>query len=536
MLGCIKVVLIILLLISLVMTSCEAAPHLETTLEELTATQEVETVEAPISPPETPAHVLSTALPTITVNEPTDEVAAPTPGGAIPTVDVFEAPREFRGLAHPENLTAGDPYAPELGNSGYDVIQYILNLALDPGQAYFEGTAVITAVSTMDGLEQISLDFIGFEISEVLVEGQPATYTRLDTKLLVDLPDLLNTSDPISVSVSYSGEPTAEPTPYLPGATHLGMRYTDPNTMFVVAEPDGARYWFPNNDHPRDKAHYRFELTVPAGLTGIANGRLVEHIDDYTHPFAENDHGELYVWEHQHPMASAFATVVVGDYRRLEGMSPAGVPIRHYVFSHSQVDETWLNTTVGEMIDWMGELFGQYPFEEFGYVSVPASLGFLLETQTMVIMTEGALHEEGGLMHELAHMWFGNWVSLDSWGEMWRSEGFATYLTEMWFARHNPDSLDQRMAQIEEIVRNAGSSHPLRDPPPELLFGLDVYLKGALMAHALRQEIGEEAFFSGLRRYFELYGGSTASDADFQAVLEQTAGISLDQFFSHWLE
>jgi len=139
-------------------------------------------------------------------------------------------------------------------------------------------------------------------------------------------------------------------------------------------------------------------------------------------------------------------------------------------------------------------------------------------------------------VHEMAHMWFGDWVSLDSWSEIWRSEGFATYAHLLWTARDQPDQFEQTMGGIEEFTTAKPSGYPLNYPPREEMFGSDSYFKGAVVAYALREKVGDQAFYSGLRNYFKLYGGGNASQAQFQAVMEESAGIKLDEFFQKWLK
>ena len=434
----------------------------------------------------------------------------------------------------PENLSAGDPYAPELGNAGYDVQHYTLELALDPDSAFVDGRVTIDAASTMDELEQISLDFAGFEIDEVSLAGAPLSFFRQELKLIVNLPGPLHTGAPFTLAIAYSGEPASKASDYVPFLSHLGLFYPPDDSLYVIAEPDGARYWFPSNDHPRDKATFRFELTVPDGLTGVANGALVETQTDVPWVFPDGDGGDLYVWEHEHPVATALVTVAVGDYVRMESVSPGGVLLRHYVSPEYQAEFEQVEATLGEMVDWMSGLFGPYPFEAFGYVTVPEA-GASLETQSMVILSERAI-DEGTMSHEMAHMWFGDWVNLDSWGAMWRNEGFATYISYMWQTRNYPGALDQQMVELAQYIAADDSGYPLNDPPPEHLFGRDSYVKGAVVVHALRQEVGDEAFFGGLRAYLELYGGGTATDAEFQAVMEEAAGFSLDGFFERWFE
>jgi aminopeptidase N len=454
--------------------------------------------------------------------------STPAPGSTLPAPTQTPQSTPFSSP-----LSAGDPYSPELGNSGYDVQKYSLQLTLNPATDYILAQVTITATTTAQ-IDQVSLDFIGFDIDHLYFLGQPAEYQRQANKLLVDLPTVLPSGKEFVLDIAYSGEPLSETSAYYPFLPHLGMSHPDDESLYVDSEPDGSRYWFPCNDHPRDKATYRFELTVPDGMTGVANGKLVGVPKEIPDAFPNGKDGELYIWEHNYPVATAFVTVAVAKYERVDGRSPKGILLRSYVFPDQVARFQSFETHIGEMIDWLSDQFGPYPFEEFGYVMV-RGLGTSLETQTMVVLDEAMLNEET-LVHEMAHMWFGDWVSLDSWGDIWRSEGFATYCQFLWASRNQPDQLEQTILEDENFLAEYPSGYPLNYPPREEMFGSDSYIKGAVVAHALREKMGDKAFFDGLRTYFERYGGGTASHAQFQSVMEAAAGIKLDEFFTKWFK
>ena len=187
----------------------------------------------------------------------------------------------------------------------------------------------------------------------------------------------------------------------------------------------------------------------------------------------------------------------------------------------------------GNAIDWLAQLLGPYPFEAMGFVTIDAPT-VALETQTMSVLSYDLVGARTAV-HELVHMWFGNHVSLHSWQEMWRNEGFATYFAIMWELDDQPAAMDQRMLEVAGAVEQNTPQYALGNPPPSQLFGFNTYFKGATAVHALRREIGDDAFFAGLRLYFERFGGGTASDADFQAVMEEVSGRSLEAFFVEWL-
>lgn len=489
-----------------------------------------------------PADVVDAPPATATVTPEQDSDPTATPAAVPATEEPVEVDSAETDSAemdppitvlHPENLSAGDPYAPELGNLGYDVDHYTLQLALTPDLPIVQGVTTIDLVTTQSGLSQLSLDFIGFEGEAVTVNGDPVTSFRDGDKLVVNLPDTLLADTELQLQIAYEGRPEFEPSIYAPFAENIGMTFRN-GSIFVLSEPDGARYWFPNNDTPRDKATFTFDVTVPAGLSVAANGLLIEQETGIENAFADGSAGDRFVWNHDYPMATYLATVNVGEYEVFEGELSNGIPTRDYIFPDYVPQYATSIEVLDEQMIWLTELLGPYPFEVYGHASIDQS-GAALETQTMVVMPVWGFREDV-LMHELAHMWLGNIVSLNSWGEMWRNEGFASYFTEMWLTREDAEELDLRIEALRQEILDNPSGYPLNNPPPAQLFGRDSYIKGAVVVHDLRQLVGDDAFFEGLRAYLTRYAGATASDAQFQAVMEEVSGVDLAAFFAEAFE
>jgi aminopeptidase N len=472
------------------------------------------------SPPGTP-----TTSP-ITAASPTTS-ATPSPS-AVPSLTPTLTPTPQpspTSLPQTGDPSIGDPYAPELGNSGYDVLHYDLHFRLDPARAYIDASARLRLASELDQLTQFSLDFGPLEVEALRVDGIPALYTHQDHKLVIELRGPIERGEEITVEIEYSGPAPRVPSPYVPFLGHTGLYFTG-NTIFSLSEPDGAHHWFPCNNHPRDKATFHFKITVPQGLTGVANGMLVET----TQP---EPGWSTFVWEHDFPMAPYLAVLAVGNYELIEDRSPGGIPIRHYIYPDLREQFLEVASITGEALDWMETLYGPYPFEAFGFVT-SRLVSMASETQTMVVIPETGLNEET-VIHEIAHMWFGNWVSLDTWGDMWWKEGAAIYTYLLWQTRAAPDTLDIHMRNLTERVLTNSSGFPLNNLPNSQLLGYDSYWRGTILFHALRVEVGDEAFFSGLRTLIEHFGGRTLSLADFQAIMEAAGGVPLDAFFQQWL-
>lgn len=463
------------------------------------------------SQPSTPEH--ATVLPS-----PSPSATATT---ALPTLSATPVPRVG-------DSSIGDPKAPELGNTGYDVQQYNLALTIDPLAETLSGTVTVEALTTLADLGRFSLDFSGdYQIARLTVDGQPATYQWSEDKLFVDLPQSLPAETPFSLAVHYSGHPQPIRSRYLT-FIEVGLTF-DAGAAYVIAEPDGARAWFPANDHPRDKARFRFEITVPQPYVVAANGQ----------PEPPTDHGDgtiTYVWNSDKLMAPYLATVAVDEFTVIEQTAPNGVPIRHFAPPEIADEAADFLGVTGEMMVFLEHYFGPYPFDSYGHALTPVE-GVALETQTMTILPANIVlgEGEGVILHELAHQWFGDSVSPASWADIWLNEGFATYAEWLWLEARLPQALSARLDSVEVAAPYSDLGAPLADPAPSDLFGFNSYQKGAWVLHMLRQHLGDDVFFQLLQTYHEWFQGGVASSADFQQVAEEVSGQDLDEFFDQWV-
>ncbi len=293
----------------------------------------------------------TTSAPTTDAIAPT--AAPPTTGTSAATTEPPTDPPEPAGASG-----LGDPYFPELGNGGYDVSHYNIDIVVDPETAELEATTTITAVAE-ETLATFNLDFVGLEIASVMVDGAESAYRRDGAELRISADGGIVAGEEFTVTIEYSGRPQLITDSSLP--FQVGWIQT-PAGIYVAALPDGARTWFPSNDHPTDKATFTFQVTVPKPLTAAANGALVETID----------HGDTrtFVWDLESPMATYLATIVIGEYERVESRGPDGILIRDYL-------PTSFNGTVppalevtSEAMEFLAEWFGPYPFDGYGHVVV----------------------------------------------------------------------------------------------------------------------------------------------------------------------
>lgn len=313
----------------------------------------------------------------------------------------------------------GDPLYPLLGNGGYDAQHCTINLSVDMDKNFISGSMTMDAQATQD-LSALNLDFVGHKISEVVVDDVSADFSRNEGELTIVLPEPLGEGDTFTVMVTYRGTPGVglypDAYPIEAGWVYYG------DGVAVYGAPSTAAGWFPANEHPQDKATYSFRITVAKPFVVAASGLLVDTIDD--------DDTTTYVWEARDPMASYAATVNIGEFEVQAEEGPNGVPIRNYFASSLPAEEREIFTRQAEMIEFFSTIFGRYPFEVYGSVLHDISLIGAQEMQTLSVFFPG--REEKTVAHELAHQWFGNSVSVESWNNIWLNEGFADYAEVLW--------------------------------------------------------------------------------------------------------
>jgi aminopeptidase N len=424
---------------------------------------------------------------------------------------------------------AGDPYYPDYGNGGYDVAHYGLKLRYVPKSDRLSGTAVVTARATK-ALSSFNLDF-ALKVSSVKVNGKRAKFRASGAHELVITPKTpLKRGQKIVAEVTYAGVPSQVK------VNGITSWQRTPDGAVAANEPESAWWWFPSNDHPTDKATYDVSVTVPKGLQVISNGRQVGQ--------RTKKGWTRFDWREARPQATYLATVAVGKFDVTRGRTKGGLPFIN-AYSKGLSGEVRKNAQASlgrtaEVIDWESRVFGRYPFDAVGGYVPNVTAGFAIETQTRPFYSPKFFAKGPRLsvvVHENAHQWFGDSVSVHSWRDIWLNEGFATYAEWLWDEQHGGPS-------AQEWAEKTYAQYPANDkfwqvkpgdPGAADPFHDAVYDRGALAVHALRKAVGDKAFFKILKTWTAARGGRDASIAQFIAHAERVSGKQLDGVFTTWL-
>ena len=366
-------------------------------------------------------------------------------------------------------------------------------------------------------------------IDSIRVNQTTAIYFRNEDWLDILIPQELD-AQYVKVTVYYNGIP--ETTGF--GSFNTGFSPYGRSYLYTLSQPYGSANWWPCPVNRNVKIDTVFEnIVTPSGLLAAGNG-ILEGIDTLAGNLLEHK------WRHFHPVAPYLIATAVGEYsveNYLVNLTTHQVPVLNYIYP----EEDWIwaeaEQRIRNMLMFYDSLFISYPFadEKYGHAQFPWGGG--MEHQTMSFVRNPDLTLTA---HELAHQWFGNLVTCNSWQNIWLNEGFATYLAALYDERFRSHEFDLwRKVQKEYVMQGEGGSVIVDDTLDvgRIFSGKFSYAKAAMVLHMLRNYMGDEPFFAGLRDYLSGFptNGGYASNEDLLSSLEGVSGLSLSYFFEKWL-
>jgi aminopeptidase N len=415
-----------------------------------------------------------------------------------------------------------EPFFPRSGNRGYDVEHYDVSLGYQPRSGELTARDVIEARAT-SGLSRFSLDLDGLKVTSVSVDGEAAEFSRGRGKVKIVPATRIAKGEAFTVELRYQGVPRKVIDP--DGSTEGWYRTSD--GAVGVGEPVGTAAWLACDNAPRDKASFDIQITVPAGVKAVSNGRLVSR--------QKVDGRVRWSWAEPAPMATYLALVDIGDGKLVTG-HVGKLPTWTLVDPRLVKKSRAAIDSLPEIIRFESHIYGPYPFAAAGSVVDVADLEYALETQTRPIYA--FIPNRTTVVHETAHQWFGDSVSLERWPNIWLNEGFATW-TQWYFAEHHGGRTAQQV--FAKLYRRPASETGFWDPPSghpgqaKNLFAVSTYVRGAMTLQALRDKIGTHDLLRIMRTWAAEHRHANGDIEGFIALADRISGRHLGGFFHRWL-
>lgn len=416
--------------------------------------------------------------------------------------------------------------------SEIDIRYHRMHWTVNPHIRFIQGE-VTTWFVALENVSEITFDLSDTLIVDSVVYNEANLSFSLATDVLsITLPSVINSGVLDSVSIFYHGEPRVEPRAF------TQSYYLSHPLLWTLSEPYGSVEWWPCNHDLNDKIDsIDVFVTAPQQYLVAGNGLIV---NEWINDTLKTTH-----WKHKHPIAAYLIAFSVSDYLALEDYISTGINDSVYFLNYlfpedsSAIKPKLLLTH--DVMQLFNQYFMDYPYsnEKYGHAQFDWPGG--MEHQTMSFMGAGELgfgYEINS--HELAHQWFGNYITCGSWQDIWLNESFATYMTG-WGYQYMFNGIYWKLwlsINVDRITAEPDGSVFVEDT-------LDVarvfssrlsYRKGAHVLHMLRWELGDSAWYSAIQNYLNdpLLANAYARTPDLVAHFETAADTSITEFMNDW--
>ena len=390
-------------------------------------------------------------------------------------------------------------------------------------------------------LTKIDFDFGEMPIDSVSVSGEPARFERSPELLNVLLPHPAQTGDKLSIIVTYHGRPKD-------GLIFASDRDGKPSAT-GDNWPNRVHQWIPCLDHPSAKATVSFTVAAPPRDVVVANGKGLMITRNGTA-------AAVWRFEEIKPIPPYCMVIAVSEGAKLDANQPTVTPLSYYVPQRDRAFAAKGFSPAAPALALFSETIAPYPYEKLALIIGATRFGGM-ENSSAIVFTSTLFDSRGNekmskrfgipsriedvVAHEIAHQWFGDSVTESTWADLWLSEGFATYFAGLFIEKYDGEDA------FRDYLRNAAERYfayekqrntPIHDTETQDLMRLlneNNYQKGAWVLHMLRKRLGDEAFFRGLRDYYQSHAQANATTEDLRAALEKASGQNLHEFFTRWV-
>jgi aminopeptidase N len=378
-------------------------------------------------------------------------------------------------------------------------------------------------------LASVTTNGKGMTVTEVRWEEASVPYTHQNDLLTVPAP-AGNTAALVHLRIFYNGIPE--------DGLIIGKNKYKQRTFFGDNWPNRAHHWIACNDHPSDKALYTFHVYAPEKYKVVSVGEFKGK--------EQVGNGSL-MWTYRSsvPLPTKVAVIGIADmvWKEVETIDNA-VLVTSAVYPQNASRSLSDLAVAPQIVKFYARLLGDYEFEKLMNVQSTTRYGGM-ENAGCIFYDENALNGKGTaeplVAHEIAHQWFGNSVTETGWEHLWLSEGFATYMTNVYLEEYfGTERFLEQMKMDRALVASflKKYDHPLVDTKqddPNKMLNPNAYQKGSWVLHMLRVKLGDSLFFQGLKDYYQAFRLGNADSDDLKSAFEISSGVDLGVFFENWL-
>jgi len=427
-------------------------------------------------------------------------------------------------------------YAPD---RKVDILHVAIDVTPDFKARTITGVTTVHFAPIAKALDEFALDAIDLDVSSVTCSGPMSDYSVADRKITARFSPPIPPGQKTTLVITYSAEPKQGLYFRTP---ELGYREEDVH-LFSQGETHGAPYWYPSYDYPNERSTSEVTCRVPSDMTVLSNGRLIsERIDP-------NTGLKAVTWLQGKPHVNYLIALTAGRLKKVESRYK-DIPLAFYVPASKIAMAANSFEGTADMIAFYEQATGiAYPWDKYYQAAVTDFVAGGMENTSLTILTDGTLftadteniHSSQSLVaHELAHQWFGDYVTCKDWSHVWLNEGFATYYEDLYNGYKNG-----RDTMLYELYQ--GSQGMLRDRPDEKpivwrayseaddQFDYRTYAKGGWVLRMLNAELGEDLFRQCIKTYLERNALCCVVTGDFLSVVEELSGRSFERFFDQWV-
>lgn len=473
---------------------------------------------------------------------------------------LFSSIAQARPIPGPFNLLQDDAKLPPVNwirSRNIDIKHILIDLRFNWDKQQVLGVSTLRVAPFKD-TDKITLDAALMTINSVTsTNGKSLKFNYKggsdNDNLEITLDRIYRSGEDVTVKVDYATNyvNTADPDTSI-GSFGRGLRFivpgadepNKPKQIWSQGETEFNRYWFPSYDSPNDFRTTELRATVQKPFFVVSNGKLVSTKEN-------SDGTRTFDWKMDQPYSNYLTSIVVTNTKPVE-QNADGVPLYNYGYPDETKEVAATVKNLPATIRFFGEITGvKYPYAKYSQTFVE-DFGGGMENISATTMIEEMIHDERELIdtdseglqsHELAHQWFGDYVTCRDWGQIWLNESFATYMQAMWTEKLKGHEeflySDVRGNQNSTIdTWNAGNRRPIVTnyyANKDAMFDTYAYPGGGSVLHMLRKHLGDKLFYKSLKNYLTTNAHQPVSTEDLRIAVEESSGQSMDWFFDQWL-